>query len=89
MEDSKGKRVEYKGNYGESFYQLIPIAKNPPIVEDRFGWEYYYFGALDDEFGLFQKVVAKDSQMGWHRNPMMWCEFPNYPDLRNMILEYE
>lgn len=55
MEDSKGKRIEYKGNYGQTHYTRKPIPEHPKTIVDKWGFEWLYLGKTDEEFARVAK----------------------------------
>lgn len=45
-----GIKKEYAGNYGQTYYTLLPIPGNPPLVKDKYGYEWLLLGDTDEEF---------------------------------------
>ena len=43
-------KKEYEGNYGQHYYILLPIPKNPLLAKDKWGFEWFILGETDEDF---------------------------------------
>lgn len=80
MEDSKGERVEYAGNYGQTYYIRKPIPKHPRKIVDRYGWEWLYLGRIDEEMARVSKANPDGSVDIASLHAMSYDEFPCFDD---------